>query len=181
MRKMDRFCKLYSSVDSWPPTNQGDSTSDPQNLLIFNWSESGTLALTLVWQRTICLKRKKIGKTYPMIVLIGVRERDLQRIHICAPEGGTDIRNWSRIRRWYSRPQGYEFMTGHVLIPRSGASSNALNRVSSLTILGCLTPPPSIFFFWQIIFFFDNYCVVRHNSNNGRRAERMSPMNSCMN
>jgi hypothetical protein len=33
------------------------------------------------------------------------------------------------------------------LIPRSGASSNALNRVSSLTILGCRTPPPSIFFF----------------------------------
>jgi hypothetical protein len=39
------------------------------------------------------------------------------------------------------------------LIPRSGASSNALNRVSSLTILGCReTPPPSsIFFFYKFI------------------------------
>ncbi len=35
------------------------------------------------------------------------------------------------------------------LIPRSGASSNALNSVSSLTILGCRNlPPPSIFFFF---------------------------------
>ena len=37
------------------------------------------------------------------------------------------------------------------LIPRSGASSNALNRVSSLTILGCRRPPPPFdFFFLQI-------------------------------
>ena len=37
------------------------------------------------------------------------------------------------------------------LIPRSGASSNALNRVCSLTIPGCLTPPPRFFFFYKFI------------------------------
>ncbi len=40
----------------------------------------------------------------------------------------------------------------HGLIPRSGASSNALNRVSSLTILGCRTPPPLEFFFFLQIY-----------------------------
>ena len=40
----------------------------------------------------------------------------------------------------------------HRLIPRSGASSNALNRVSNLTILGCWRYPPSIFFFLPIQF-----------------------------
>ncbi len=35
----------------------------------------------------------------------------------------------------------------HRIIPRSGASSNALNRVSILTILGCRPPPPFDFFF----------------------------------
>ena len=37
------------------------------------------------------------------------------------------------------------------LIPRSGASSNALNRVSSLTILGCRRKPPLDFFFYKFI------------------------------
>jgi hypothetical protein len=47
-----------------------------------------------------------------------------------------------------TRPIGYS----RWLIPRSGASSNALNRVSSLTILGCRTPPPRCFFFCELFF-----------------------------
>jgi hypothetical protein len=35
---MDSFCKRYLFVDSRESTNEGRSTSDLQNLPIFNWS-----------------------------------------------------------------------------------------------------------------------------------------------
>jgi len=35
---MDRFCKRYLFVDSQESTNEGRSTSDLQNMTIFNWS-----------------------------------------------------------------------------------------------------------------------------------------------
>ena len=106
---MDRFCKRYSLVDSYHLPIKVDLQAAYKTCS----SSTGPLGLTLVWQRTTFLKRKKIEKSClsPRLCTDCAEYWKRKR---------QDGRSCFRSRVWHSRSEALrwkdrhiKFMTGH--------------------------------------------------------------------